>query len=257
MVPAWPRARYVPGGGSAQVVLVALAHQRLPDPLPVSRRAHGMPEGEGSSGAAIAVREREGDPAAFVTAFVAPFADLVANDLDAEAAARAASCSFAYVITSELDDPDDLGHLQAAWAIAKCVCEQPGAEVVIDVYAARAHLAEDVAALSPERPFELMQELSLLFDTVADGTVAAWTAGLRKFGRPEVVLLGLPSETSTEAALALRDLAAMLADGERIELGDLVTNEAITYEARELPSAVAELVDGPALWLAPAPAAAE
>lgn len=216
-----------------------------------------MPEGEGSSGAAIAVRERESDPAGFATAFLVPFAELIANDLGADAAARAAVCGYAYVITSELDDPDDLGHLQAAWAIAKCVCELPGAEVVIDVHAARAHLAEEVAALSPERPFELMQELSLLFDTVADGTVAAWTAGLRKFGRPEVVLLGLPSETSTEAALALRDLAAMLADGERIELGDLVTNEAITYEARELPSAVAELVDGPALWLAPQAEAAE
>lgn len=238
------------------MVLVALSHQRLPEPLPVSRRNHGMPEGEGSSGAAIAVRERQTDEASFATAFVLPFVELVANDLGAEVAARAAACSFAYVITSELDDPDDLGHIQAAWAIAKCVCEQPGAEVVIDVHAARAHLAEDVAELAPARPFDLMHELSLLFDTLADGSVAAWTAGLRKFGRPEVVLLGLPSESSTEAALALRDLAAMLADGERIEPGDQVTNEAITYEARPLPDALSELVDGAALWLAPQPEAA-
>ncbi len=212
-----------------------------------------MPEGEGTAATSLAVRARDQDPADFQSGLVAPFLELIGNDLGPEVAERAASCEFAYVVRAELDDPDDLGHVQAAWAIAKCVCEQEGAEVVIDVHAARAHPAADIAALPPARGFEIMNEISLLFDTVADGTVAAWTTGMRKFGRPDVMFLGLPSETSTEAALTLRDLAALLAAGERVEPGDLVTNDDVMYEARVLPLEVAHLIDGEAVWLAPQP----
>ena len=163
---------------------------------------------------------------------------------------RAATCEHAYVITSELPDPDDLGHIQAAWAIAKCVCEQEGAEAVIDIHAVRAHPAAEIAELPPTRGFELMHEISLLFDTVSDGSVAAWTTGMRKFGRPDVLLLGLPSETSAEAAVRLRDLAAILAAGERIEAADIVSTDDGDFEARPVPAEHASLIDGEALWLA-------
>jgi hypothetical protein len=253
MVPAWQRSNYVPGGAAAHVALIVLSHQRLPDPLPISRLKHGMPEGEGSEATAITVKGRDSDGAAFVADVLEPFLALLSSDLGEEAAARAATCEHAYVITSELPDPDDLGHLQAAWAIAKCVCEQPGAEAVIDIHAVRAHLAEDIAALPPTRTFELMHEISLLFDTVADGTVAAWTTGMRKFGRPDVLLLGLPSETSAEAAVRLRDLAAILAAGERIEVGDLISTDDGDFEARAVPDEHAGLIDGDAVWLAEHP----
>jgi hypothetical protein len=208
-----------------------------------------MPAGEGMEAIGVTVKGRDEDGAAFVADVLEPFLPLLASDLGEAAAARAASCEIAYVITAEINDPDDLGHVQAAWAIAKCVCEQPGAEVVIDVHAIRAHPAEDIAALSPTRAFDIMHEISLLFDTVADGTVAAWTTGMRKFGRPDVVLLGLPSETSTESAVRLRDLAAMLADGERIEIGDLVATGDGDLEARALPEEHSGLVDGDAVWM--------
>ena len=90
------------------------------------------------------------------------------------------------MIEAQLDDPDDLGHLQAAWALAKCVCEE-GAAVVIDVYAARAHLGSEVAALAPDRAFDVMHEVTLFFEELGDGTLAAWSLGLRKFGRPDLV----------------------------------------------------------------------
>jgi hypothetical protein len=60
------------------------------------------------------------------------------------------------------------------------------------------------------------------FEELDDQTIAAWSLGLRKFGRPELVLLGLDPDAATEAALLLRDLAQALADGERIEPGDSV-----------------------------------
>jgi hypothetical protein len=209
-----------------------------------------MPEGDALEAIGITVKGREQEGPAFVRDVLEPFLPLLGGDLGEDVAARASACDIAYVISAELADPDDLGHVQAAWAIAKCICEQPGAEVVIDVHAVRAHLAVDIAALSPTRSFDLMHEISLLFDTVGDGEVAAWTTGMRKFGRPDVVLLGLDSETSTESAMRLRDLAAMLADGERIEVGDIVATNDGELEARAVPGAYAGLVDGEAVWMA-------
>jgi len=219
----WRRDTYVPGGGAGQIALVALSRVKLPDPLPVSRARHGMPDdGDGPTSVALVARDRAEDPRWFADHVVGPFTALIASDLDADAAATALAADHAYVIEAQLDDPDDLGHLQAAWALAKCVCEE-GASIVIDVYAARAHLGTDVAALVPDRAFDLMREVTLFFDEQPDGTLAAWSLGLRKFGRPDLVLLDVSPDAATEAALLLRDIAATLAAGERIEPGDEVT----------------------------------
>jgi hypothetical protein len=252
MVLAWPRDSYVVAGGAAEVALIALSSVKLPDPLPVSRGRHGMPDdGDGAMSVALVARDRAEDPAWFAHQVLAPFAELIASDLGPSAAGTAAAAEHAYVIEAQLDDPDDLGHLQAAWALAKCVCEE-GAAVVIDVYAARAHLGSDVAQLAPDRPFDIMREVTLFFDEQPDGALAAWSLGLRKFGRPDLVLLGVAPDAATEAALVLRDVAATLAAGERIEPGDEVSGPdgrvltAVRFEA-EMCAAVA--VDGPALVL--------
>jgi len=217
----WPREHYVTGGGPGEVALIALSPVRLPDPLPVARH-HGMPdEGEGAGAVAIVVRDRADDPAWFTEEVVGRFAELIAQDLGPEAAAAALAAEHAYVIEAQLDDPDDLGHVQAAWALAKCVCEG-GAAVVIDVYAARAHLGSEVAALPPDRDFDVMHEVTLFFEELDDRTLAAWSLGLRKFGRPDLVVLGVAPDAAAAAALLLRDLAQTLASGERIEPGDTV-----------------------------------
>ncbi|MCX5748093.1 MAG: hypothetical protein NT062_37010 [Proteobacteria bacterium] len=229
MTTLWTRERYVAGGGRGEVALIALTSAKLPDPLPISRTRHGMPdEGDGPGAVELVARDRAADPAWFTDAIVAPFADLIATDLGPDVAAAALAADHAYVIEVALDDPDDLGHLQAAWALAKCICEEgaaAGPVILIDVYAARAHLGVEVAALVAGRRFDVMHEVTLFFDEQEDGTLAAWTLGLRKFGRPDLVLLGLdptnPS-TATDAAVLLRDLAETLASGERIEPGDRV-----------------------------------
>jgi len=154
------------------------------------------------------------------------------------------------VIEAHVDDPDDLGHVQAAWALAKCVCEE-GATVVIDVYAARAHLGADIAALSPDRAFEIMHEVTLFFDEADDGTLAAWSLGLRKFGRPDIVLLGVAPDDATDAALVLRDVASTLAAGERIEPGDTIESPTRTLSAERFDpdSAPMVAVEGDAILL--------
>jgi len=248
----WIREGYVLGGGAAQVALIALSSAKLPDPLPVSRSGHGMPDhGEGASSIAIVAKDRAEDPTWFTEQVLAPFTDLIAGDLGAEAAATALAAEHAYVIEAAIDDPDDLGHVQAAWALAKCICEE-GAAIVVDVYAARAHLGSTIAALEPERAFDVMHEVTFFFEETGPQQLAAWSLGLRKFGRPDLVLLDIEAPAATEAAVLLRDLSAALADGERIEPGDIVEAsdgkklEAVRFE-QGLQPAVA--VDGPALLL--------
>jgi hypothetical protein len=237
VIGVWPRDTYVSGGGRAQVALIALSRAKLPDPLPVSRTAHGMPDvGDGPGAVGLAMRDRADNPDAFVEEVLAPFAELIAQDLGPSAAATALTVEHAYVIEAELDDPHDLGHLQAAWALAKCVCEE-GAAIVIDVYAARAHLGVEVAALPPERTFDVMHEVTL---------------GLRKFGRPDLVLVGIQPDDATTAAILLRDIAQTLAAGERIEPGDKVgtpDGKVLTAERFEPADFPLVAVDGEALLL--------
>jgi len=248
----WPRENYTTGGGTAEIALIALSSAKLPDPLPVSRKKHGMPDdGDGPASIAMVARDRAEDPSWFVEQVLGPFTELIATDLGPIAAATALAAEHAYVIEAQVDDPDDLGHVQAAWALAKCVCEE-GAAVVIDVYAARAHLGSEIAALAPERAFDVMHEVTLFFEELGGGKLAAWSLGLRKFGRPDLVIVDVTPETATEAALLLRDIAATLASGERIEPGDVVG----AADGRQLTASLfiadehpAVAVDGPALLL--------
>lgn len=255
MVALWQRPNYTSGGNAAAVALIALSSTKLPDPLPVSRAKHGMPdEGDGPGSVELVARDRADDPKWFVEQVVSPFAELITADLGPEAAAAALAAEHAYVIESVLDDPDDLGHLQAAWALAKCVCEEGGV-VVIDVYAARAHLGTDVSALPPDRAFDIMHEVTLFFDEQPDGTLAAWSLGLKKFGRPDLVVLGIPVDGATEAALLLRDVAATLAAGERIEPNDTVETpdgRTLIAEHFDPESSAIVAVEGDALLLRPA-----
>lgn len=252
MTEAWRRESYTTGGGPARVALIALSTRKLPDPLPVSRRHHGMPDdGDGAGATAIVVRDRSEDPAWFADQVLAPFIELIAADLGPSAAAAALAAEHAYVIEAQLDDPDDLGHVQAAWALAKCVCEE-GAVVVIDVYAARAHVGSEVAALAPDRGFDVMHEVTLFFEDEPGGTLAAWSLGMCKFGRPDLVLLGVSAEAATEAALVLRDVAATLADGERIEPGDEVAapgGRVLVAAPFDAERSAVVAVDGPAILL--------
>lgn len=242
MVAVWRREHYTVGGGAGEIALIALSSAKLPDPLPISRKHHGMPEaGDGPEAVALVARDRAEDPAWFADHVLAPFVELITSDLGPSAAATALAAEHAYVIEAQLGDPDDLGHVQAAWALAKCVCEE-GAAIVIDVYAARAHLGSEVAALAPERGFDVMHEVTLFFDETDDGSLAAWSLGLRKFGRPDIVLLGVAPDGATDAALLLRDVAATLASGERIEPGDTVGAPAGTLRAERFDPAAAPVV---------------
>src|SRR5690349_10059201 len=77
MVAPWPREGYVVGGGAGEIVLIALSAAELPDPLPVSRTRHGMPDdGDGAGAVALTRRDRAADPAWFSANILSPFSDL-------------------------------------------------------------------------------------------------------------------------------------------------------------------------------------
>jgi len=252
MASVWRRPTFTVGGGEGVIALIALSPTKLPDPLPISRTQHGIPiDTESGDAIDLVARDRSENAEWFVEQVVAPFADLIATDLGPDIAATALATEHAYVIEGRLHDPEDLGHVQTAWALAKCLCEQ-GAAIVIDVYAARAHLGVEVAALAPDRDFDIMHEVTLFFDEIEDGTLAAWSLGLRKFGRPEIVLVGIDAEKATETAMLLRDLAATLALGDRIEPGDGVgvpDGRRLIAERFDPASAPVVSIEGDALLL--------
>jgi len=106
-------------------------------------------------------------------------------------ASRILDATAIYVVKLEVHEPADLGHLQAAWAAAKWLCEL-GAGFVLDAHAIRWWSTQQVAKLDASRDFDVRNEISIVFETDATpgfGHVMH-TRGLAKFGRPDLLLLG-------------------------------------------------------------------
>jgi hypothetical protein len=119
-----PRVHYTTGGGPAEIALIALSSRRLPDPLPVSRRVHGMPDdGDGPGAIALVARDRAEDPTWFVEQVVGPFADLIAADLGASVAATALAASTSRDRAAR--GPDDLGHVRPRGRSRSACAEAP------------------------------------------------------------------------------------------------------------------------------------
>jgi hypothetical protein len=220
-ISSWRRDRMTTGGGPAKVVLIALVDKPLPDPLPVSRSRHGIPEDSDDGVASASVCPRHADEHAewFAGFRGSGLVAVVAEDLGAEALAAAMAADHAYVIEAELDDPLDLGHLQATWALAKCAVEL-GASVVIDVFAGRAWAAADVEAMAPERAFDVSNEISLLAEDLAPDAMAIFTRGMIKLGRTDLIATPIAPANAAEVAHLVRDIAASLATGDLLEPDD-------------------------------------
>jgi hypothetical protein len=219
-IDTWQRERLTTGGGPARVVLIALAPRPLPDPLPVSRSRHGVPD-DSSGVETVSVCPRHlGEHAEWFAGFRGSgLAAVIAEDLGGDALAAGLAAEHAYLIEAELDDALDLGHLQTAWALAKCACEL-GAVVVVDVFAGRAWAAAEVAALAPDRPFDIVREISLLAEDLAPDVMAIFTRGMVKLGRTDVVATPIAPADASGIAHLLRDMAAALAAGDLLEPGD-------------------------------------
>jgi hypothetical protein len=123
---------------------------------------------------------------------------------------RAPMC---YSVRVEVPDPPDLTHLQLAWAAAQALAEA-GAFAILDCYAINWYTGAQVAALAPDRPFRVQDEVSLVAETEASPGFGhpVHTRGMIKFGRPDLIT-GVPAEQIQETGAILNHLARMQADG--------------------------------------------
>lgn len=254
MADAWQRERLTTGGGPARVVLVAVVATPLPDPLPVSRSRHGIPDdSEGIAAVSVCPRHLAEHAEWFAGFRTSGLVAVIAEDLGAEAVAAALAAEHAYLIEAELDDALDLGHLQACWALAKCAVEL-GASAVVDVFAGRAWSAAEIEALAPDRAFDVGREMSLLAEDLAPDAMAIFTRGLVKIGRTDLVATPIHPDRAAEVAHLLRDLAGALAAGDILDPGDEIQlADGAGYHVRSPdPALLTRLgLDQPAVVLAP------
>jgi hypothetical protein len=252
VIKPWPRPDLTLGGPPARVALLVLTDERAPDPLPISRRTHGIPAVESALAAQLCARPRAEHAAWWEGLAGSGLLELVAEDLGPDARAAAAAAAHAYEVTVELADPLDLGYLQAAWAIVTCLAQLARARavpcVVIDPLAGRAWDGAAIAGLRPDRGFDGPREVSVVVD---DGRTddagaplatprapAAFTRGMAKLGRADLVIGDLAEDVVADAANVLRMLIDAAARGELLEAGDrLELADGRSYRAAPLEAA--------------------
>jgi hypothetical protein len=219
---AWLRPYHEPQGGVASVTLFVFAERPLDLRVPFSRSQHGLPAEFDFDALDIRQHVRADTPDWFDGFFRKEMRRIARDDLG-DAAERLDELEAAYSIGVELEEPSELGYLQACWATATWLCDA-GALFVHDPHAIKWHEARSVLALDPLREFDLEHEVTLVFET--DGTPGfgnvTHTRGLAKFGRPDVLLFGAEPEDARATAGLLNALALRAALGAPLRANQIV-----------------------------------
>lgn len=213
----------MPGGGSAEVVLLCFSPGAVRDDVPMSALRFGLPGQAAMEGLDVVDLPRSADPAwfdAFRGGALRAVAQSQLPSLDALDAAQRL-----HVVKVVKADPKDLTHLQGAWAVAKWLVAR-GATVVLDATAQRFWDGADVAGWEPNRPFALSIDVNVIVEAEPDAPEATvHTRGMGKFGRPELIVFGVPAARWDAVAGLVRSLALESAAGVRFKDGDVVAIE--------------------------------
>lgn len=136
-----------------------------------------------------------------------------APGFDLIAAGELSAAGHAVSIAADVPDPADLGHLQAAWALAQDLVAV-GAFAVLDATAGRWLDAEQLGSWPLPRAFDLDEEITVELLTRGTGDFGAvlHTRGMAKFARPDIVALVRPG-TARAVNRVVRQLAGLLAEG--------------------------------------------
>lgn len=120
-------------------------------------------------------------------------------------------------------DPETLEHAQVAWALAKYAMSQEGALFVLDVQQGRFFNAAVIRNLEPRREFSLAHEVFVVMETRSPEHLGrhllTHTRGMRKFGRPDLLLMDV--QAACPIALHAAQRVLMLIAG-RLALGEVV-----------------------------------
>ena len=215
----WKRPRYVPGGGDAHVSFAVYTTAEVTG-LTVSRSKHGMPEDANRFPTRIDYYwriERDDRFAELESPAIMALADQEGLDTDVLRNAQ-----HQMTIDLPMPDPDDAEHLRAVWAYVRALCDSVEVLAILDLHAARWWTPETLAAVPVNGSFDPRREISVIFETTPDPSFAhvCHTRGLRKLGRPDIVLTDLTLRHADLAGQVLHELAAHLALGAIVKPGD-------------------------------------
>jgi hypothetical protein len=196
----WSRPAFAPGGGDALLFYLAFGSLEA-SPLPA------LP-----SGFSLGIHP-QGEARVWVEPLVA--GTRAAGETSAELARVVRGASAFAVLRCQRADPPDLAHLREAESVLAALLDA-GAAAVLDVEAQRWWRPEAFRGelLAPMRP---VVRAHLSVRTTA-GVVE--TRGLRKFGRPDLRLRGVPPSEEENARDVVWALAERLARGERVRAGE-------------------------------------
>jgi hypothetical protein len=226
-VPDWPRPHYQPSPSKAS--LFYLVFGEPPAHLNVKRARHHVDELPPQLTVSIHAR---GDDAAWFDGWFSPPVGLeipLVFGADAEAVYRAPRVA---AVRAEFADPNSLAYLRNAVGVVSAIAEE-GAVAIFDVSALTWWRPDEWRRRFVERSeFRIGDHI---FTSVSEepggaGTLSMQTRGMRKFGRPELLVRHLPGprdldgpavRAASEVMDGLANYAArggVLADGQTMRL---------------------------------------
>jgi hypothetical protein len=220
----WPRPAYRSTDATASVLLLAFGDVALDPGPPLSAERFGMPSTSALEGFDIQMYTTDRH-AEWIDNWRTGALRNVADD-ELSDPARLDGARFCFMISFELADPPDLGHLQAAWAAAKWLVAR-GAFAVLDAGACRWVDAGQLAALAPDRPFDLDEQVSFVCESQPTRGFGhtMHTRGMLKFARPDLMAGVEPSDIALVHQV-MRRLAGMTAEGQTIPVGQRLRADA-------------------------------
>jgi len=218
-VPLWTRPRHHPTGARVSIRLLAFAETLLTDEIRFVMDRYGAPSPGPVRELQVGQTAWEDDPPWFDNWRIDAMKVIARMQLpDADRLDAARHC---YSVVADVEDRPDHAHLQAAWAVARWLVDR-GCFAVLDPDAARWHDGARVAALAPDRPFDLDAEIGLIIETTPRKEFgrghALHTRGMVKFARPDVMVAATP-DNANRLMEVVRRVAQWMADGEMPSAG--------------------------------------
>jgi len=235
-VAPWDRPHFEPGGGDAEVTIFLFS--QAPDgapALPLRSLAHGVPETGLAENVDVRTVARAEAPDWVNGFFSESLMVLAKNHLGWEGGPPVEP-TLVHVVRVTAEDPEDLTHLQSAWALSRAFADT-GAFAMLDAHAHKWLSTGDLAKRPPDAPFKYEDEVSVIFETepAPEWGHIVHTRGMKKFGRPDLVVTAVPPKHGARIGAILNSLGARLAEGAVIEPGDTVKIEGVgMLQAEEL-----------------------
>lgn len=214
---AWARPHHQPGGGDA--FLMYVVHGTLPQRLEISAsryRCSGLPDGLEFT------RYGRTGPSEAVGAFRQGFLWEQLTATDPALAERVAAQPECAVIRGAVADPKDLGYLREVVGLLTCLLDSGGVAVFDpQMFTWWEPQRWRTEIFEPDVPSPA-RHVTILGTEEEGGTQWLHSRGLRKFGRPDLSLRGVPAE-HLDASLSLLNrfihlqaLGGIIPDGQEV-----------------------------------------